>query len=1189
MRSEQKGRLVLKAVPNKDVEEKVVSYLSGMVKGTTPELITEKVRKAPIILKKDISAEQGWKIVEALQRLGAAAVFIPHEAESAPMKEEPAVESRGPTVYKTSLPEPGSSPSPAPPAKQRPTNRLRLILFLILLIVSASVLIWQYYPSLDLRKKIYEKEKMSVEKPEIARIDFSAYRPYNEKSPSTMAVAPHDMYQAFLHQYRLRPDNRIIKAFEILTERFGEHLGGPQGQSEYRVGEILSNGKEVIVPLFKKKEKVAEVRMPLPITFSQAIAAFNEWLEDMEKGTPPTEVKIVRGGLLGTLENAEASINMIDPRSIIVGLRQLEDLLQKAGPDARLFRSAARGYALLLLVLHPDRMEYTDNFAAHALSFLALARRLDPKLSVTREEALLAMNMGYTAHAQNLLQSSFEGSPDPIDKILDAYMREDVEALKKLQGEGSRVLSYYLLARLYRKLRLFNEATKVTIELLQRFPTLYPAAVEMIYSGDLGSAKILTVLYPMDILARLEHEVDPKAFKDEKSWKERMKGFSGEQSAGNISLNQFEIMLERWRPFGKGGERGFFIDEKRVKAIFRTLYCDAVFMRFNLLLNRWAVLEYAENYVNLLAGEDKNHPLVMEMLAELYVEIGKRKEADGVCANAIRHPNVSGGLAGRAFYQVEDVLSQISLAPLVAQKVDGRPEGLFYMGTIFQRLWNLDLAEKFYALGLSQNPYKYHIYKYLCQVTGSDEPFLSALTNFPYSFTLMEEAAHYFGEKEELASKERALEYYEKALKVAPTRDSLHEDKAKLLRKLNRHDEAVQVLRGWIEKNEKRGGLTLTFFKTQLAKAYLEMKKSKLALDTIAEEIASYQAGAMMVGGTVYEELKKFDKAEETYLKAVGRYPKVDHVLSGTAAFLWRQGRYDEAAKMIAQGRSSMGRFSQWYFDDFLGVFASAPEERAMDAVNLLIKHGATHWEIGSLAFFFERRKRPEVAYKILQAASGLPQTSMERLEKSVDIYKVLRNWKGKEEALKYLQNAVPSEMRGPLTMVLFKVGLFDLILTELNNPKKYPSQYKEFLWLQRLIAWLALEKKPDDLEKEMPGHYKERGLQSIDPNDPAGYYYGVGCYLLGIISRDQLLSLIVTPKQRCEFAYYIGLSERLKGNFSEVTIWYHLCRETLLQNNGEFHWASNEMIWWTYLGVKDRHRLVNEDLEKIRKMGKIS
>jgi tetratricopeptide (TPR) repeat protein len=1178
MSNEKKGRLILKAIPNKDVEEKVVSYLSGMVKGTTPELIAEKVRKAPLILSKDISAEQGRKIADALQKIGASALFVPHEAEG-PIQEPPAVEPQRPPVYEP----------PPPRAKHRPTNQLRLVLFLILLILAVSVLVWQYYPSLGLRDKISEKEKIPAKKPEIARIDFSAYHPYNEKSPSIMAVAPKDIYQAFLYQYRLRPDIRFIKAFEILAERFGEHLGGPQGQSEYRVGEILSNGKEIVMPLLKKNQRVAEVRMPLPITFSQAMAALNEWLEAMEKGKPQTEVKVVRGGLLGTLGNADTNINMIDPRSIIIGLRQLEDLLQTVGPDARIFRSAARGYALLLLVLHPDRMEYSDSFATYALSFLALARRLDPKLSITREEALLAMNMGYTAHAQNLLQSSLEGSPDPIDKILDAYMREDVEVLKRLQGEGSRVLSYYLLARLYRKLRLFNEATKVTTELLQRFPTLYPAAVEMIYSGDLGSAKILTVLYPMDILARLEHEVDPKTLKDEKSWRERMKGFSGEPSTGNISLNQFETMLEHWRPFGKAGDRGFIIDEKRVKTIFRALYCDAVFMRFDLLLNKWAVLEYAENYVRLLAEEDKNHPLVMEMLAEVYVEIGKRKEADGICANLVKHPNAPGGLAGRAFYQVEDLLNQVNLAPLVAQKVDGRPEGLFYMGTIFQRLWNLDLAEKFYALGLSQNHYKYHIYKFLCQVTGSDEPLLSALAKFPYSFTLMEEAGDYFAEKGDLASKEKALEYYERALKIAPTRDLLHRNRAKMLRKLNRHDEAIQALKAWIEKNRKTGDLTMTFFKTNLAKAYLEMKKPQMALDAIADEIASYQAGAMMVGAMVYEELKKFDKAEETYLKTVDRYPKTDHVLSGTAAFLWRQGRYEEAAKMIAQGRSSMGRFSNWYFDDFLGVFATAPEEQVMDAVNLLIKHGATPWEIGSLAFYFERKKRHEVAYRVLQAANSLPQTPMEHLEKSVDIYKVLRNWKGKEEALKYLQNAVPSETWGPLTMVLFKAGLFDIILTELNNPKKYPPPYKEFLWLQRLIAWLAMEKKPNDLEKEMLDHYKERGLQSIDPNDPAGYYYGVGCYLLGTISQDQLLSFIVTPKQRCEFTYYIGLCERLKGNFSEVTIWYHLCRETLLQNNGEFHWASNEMFWWTYLGTKNRHRLLGEDLESIKEIGKAS
>ena len=212
-------------------------------------------------------------------------------------------------MYEPPLLQPKSSLPPPPPAQHRPTNRLWLILSLILLILAVSVLIWQYRPSLGLRSRIHEKEKSPVKKPEIARIDFSAYRPYNEKAPSMMAVAPQDIYQAFLYQYRLRPDTRFIKAFEILAERFGEHLGGPQGQSEYRVGEILSNEEEIVVPLLKKDQKVAEVRMLLPTTFSQAMVALNEWLENMEKGIAATEVKIVRGGLLGTLENAETYIN----------------------------------------------------------------------------------------------------------------------------------------------------------------------------------------------------------------------------------------------------------------------------------------------------------------------------------------------------------------------------------------------------------------------------------------------------------------------------------------------------------------------------------------------------------------------------------------------------------------------------------------------------------------------------------------------------------------------------------------------------------------------------------------------------------------------------------------------------------------------------------------------------------------
>ena len=147
---------------------------------------------------------------------------------------------------------------------------------------------------------------------------------------------------------------------------------------------------------------------------------------------------------------------------------------------------------------------------------------------------------------------------------------------------------------------------------------------------------------------------------------------------------------------------------------------------------------------------------------------------------------------------------------------------------------------------------------------------------------------------------------------------------------------------------------------------------------------------------------------------------------------------------------------------------------------------------------------------------------------------------------------------------------MFDIVLTELSNPGAYPNAYKEFLWLQRLLAWLALKKNPVDLEYEMTKHYKQRSKD---------YYHRIGCYMLGFISRDDLLKIVNSPKQRCEFSYYIGLSERLKTRFSEATNWYHLCRETLQHNNGEFHWASDELFWWAHMGTRNRHRLPGDDI----------
>jgi hypothetical protein len=166
----------------------------------------------------------------------------------------------------------------------------------------------------------------------------------------------------------------------------------------------------------------------------------------------------------------------------------------------------------------------------------------------------------------------------------------------------------------------------------------------------------------------------------------------------------------------------------------------------------------------------------------------------------------------------------------------------------------------------------------------------------------------------------------------------------------------------------------------------------------------------MMVAARTYEEIGDLAKSEEILLRAVNRYPTVDHVLSGTAAFLWRRNRSEEASKYIAQGRKSKGKYSRWYFKDFLEVFAQAPENKILKAVDSLIMQGASKSEITSLGYRLHQIQRPEVGFKIIQKAPA--RLSMERLEQIVDLYKVMRDWKGRKQALDYLNKAVPSNMR---------------------------------------------------------------------------------------------------------------------------------------------------------------------------------
>jgi tetratricopeptide (TPR) repeat protein len=1039
--------------------------------------------------------------------------------------------------------------------------------------------------------------------------EAEAFRPVASSPPSFMDVAPRDMFDAFAARYRDRPDGRFLIAFETLT-RHGARLyedGGPAGL--YRVGTVLANGREARISLLRNDNIVKEVALPLPTGFGQAMEALDAWAAAIESGAGGGGSKAPAssapsGAGAQRFDEAVRLIDGVDPRTVVIGLSALEALWNEGYRTAGVLKEAARGYAMLLLVLTPDRMGLSDPFAAEALAFLTLARRMDPKLPTVREEALLAMTMGYRAHAAALLSSVPGTSRRHDERILDAYMRRDHARLRELRDQKPGVLGNYLLARLCREVGLGPEARAAALAFIQASPGIYPAVVENILSGELDFAKFLTAVYPVDIAGQLRSRIDPDATRHFRTWLERGKGLAGDEPP--VSFARFEEMLSEWAAYRSESAFRFIVDPSRVRRIYKTLYTDAVWLRFELFLDRWNVADAAKSYVESLSAADLTHPLVLYMRGRIQVALGKRDLADGMFLELMERPGADGKLVFDAFKKIATDLNRIRALPLAGRALDGRPRDRLLLASLLQyTVSNGDLAARFYASGLAEDPHQYWAYRELARVRGSDRPLLDALERYPGSHQLLEAAGRHLAARSDLSSKERGASILGLAQSLAPSRSLLARKRADVLREMKRYDEAIGILTAWIDAHG-RDGLAGSIVKADLAQVYLDMGQPRKALELLeADDVDAFQGGVMTALARAYEELGETDKATEQYRKAVNRYPGADRILAGAAGLLWRQGKYELAAEIVAHGRPRMPPFSHWYFDAFAGAFRDAAPDNVLAAVKTLQARGAPSREMSALAWNLKRRGNSETAFTIL---SGLkdPREGIAS-EHVVSAYRILRSWKGREAGSAYLQKAVPpGEKKALLMTVFYREGLFEEILDEMGDPESYPAEYREFMRLQRLVAWLARDKRPRELEARMVAHYgsrvkewKAKGVGRITgrlspggpPQGAVGQlftrlgnslddgHYNVGRYLLGMIPQGDLLDRIVLPKQRCEFAYYIGLSERLKGNFAAAAQWYHLCLETLLENNGEHHWASRELYWWGWLGLANRHRLLGDDL----------
>lgn len=77
-----RGKLILNAVPVEEIEQKVTEFLLRYYRNTSREKIGIMLRKAPVVLSRNVSGATGHAIVEGLNELGASASFAPDNGAS---------------------------------------------------------------------------------------------------------------------------------------------------------------------------------------------------------------------------------------------------------------------------------------------------------------------------------------------------------------------------------------------------------------------------------------------------------------------------------------------------------------------------------------------------------------------------------------------------------------------------------------------------------------------------------------------------------------------------------------------------------------------------------------------------------------------------------------------------------------------------------------------------------------------------------------------------------------------------------------------------------------------------------------------------------------------------------------------------------------------------------------------------
>jgi hypothetical protein len=851
-----------------------------------------------------------------------------------------------------------------------------------------------------------------------------------------------------------------------------------------------------------------------------------------------------------------APLEGFDPGRLQHHLKTLNKRWQTGNREAGILVEAAENLTHWAFV-GLDEMEIADTVQARALAFLALARTASDQ-PLTETESMLATRMGYGSHGLALAERL------PEDSLWRLYLTRNDDELAKKSRERASADKYLLLRRLAQ-----SGQTEAWSNVIRRNfgdqPVPIHAFATILDSGefhprsDIARSLHYLVFYHLLQDSGRQAANDPKKSASSLIEAAELSVLSRFiDSFDGILINHFDSVLSKL-----GGDlNGPFLDRPVFETYYRSYFFSGLYHYGNFLLNQYNSTEAASRFAAVLGNSKQG---IAGEFSVWYQHLIAAEQGEARVADLI------GDLDGLPSLGLPPLIHTLTAslqglpfgAPEIAAtagkiwlRADSRISHRFELASLLnQNLLDLSEAERIYHSIVRDAPKtNSQMQAWLAHHDGNDVQLLAMVRDDDLPPDVRAKALSLTDDDKALESS--VQQAYRKLVQHAPDNWATLSYYLEFLEERKDYQAIVERVVPWLEHyGRSSGGFDFLKARVVLSSALLAQGKKQEAWNALKDVIDSDYGMVLRQGVKVLSDLGDDEKAAQLALHAIERYPSSLNSLTSLLEVLWQQKANDDAARLLQQWPHRIAE-EDWRWtvgDSFARQFGDRPKE-AEQAFGALLRAGVDQWSLQGIAAAIADLGDNATAF---QLQSQLRWNGPGYLEMLVKSYRYLKEAKGRDAALAWLNPQIPVPIRNMASMIYFGQHEYDLLWDLIPDPEA--GDYPEAVWLYRAAASLVQTDLADGRRRLLIDHYRS------ESNDD---YHRLGRYLLKLIDEPELTAQTLAGKEVCETAFFLGWRAKSERRYHDAADWFLASVATGLQQNGEYRWSFEQLYLWHNQGL---------------------